>query len=223
MNYLELVVSLRKECSVAGNGPVTINDSRAEYQRLIKWIDEANREIQGKYANWRFLWSKGSFDTEADLKEYVPGEHLPLDINVYRHNFFSINGNPPTVKEYSDLLRPFYHEMHYGEPTQLIIMPNNAIMLWPIPDKAYPVNYEYYKHPQTLSEADDIPWIPETWHKLIVYRGMMLYGDYENAPEVKNAGAEGLASIMPQLEANQLPGQRDMAMVNEYDLVVQPL
>ena len=221
MTFLELVVSLRRECSVAGAGPVTINDPRAEYQRLIKWINEANKEIQGKYINWRFLWNQDSFITEADQQLYLPGEHLPQRVNVYRRGFFRIDGDHPRIVDYFDLESPFYTEKVYGQPTSLIIMPDNAITVWPIPDNGYSVSFEYYMQPQQLDEGDDIPLIPEPWHKLIIYRAMMMYGDYENAPEIKQAGMEGLASIMPQLEANQLPGQHDSAMVNEYNIIIQ--
>lgn len=222
MNFLELAVDLRKECSVAGVGPVSITDNRAEYQRLIMWIRDADAEIQGKYANWRFLHNHGEFEAEEMKEHYRPGQELPDSINVYRPHSFLIN-NETLIEvdtfEYNQQVHPF----SYGAPSLVIIQPDNSLKLWPVPDnQEYTIKFEYYRQPQILTEQNDIPLIPEPWHKLIVYRAMMMYGNYENAPEVKQAGVEGVASLMPQLEANQLPGQRDMSLVNENEIVVRP-
>ena len=221
MNYLELAVDLRIECSVAGIGPVSINDNRAEYQRLIHWIRDANKELQGKYANWRFLWNRDEFETVVGTDYYLVSETIPAHINVYRPDSFTIDGDKLQEKDFYDRHLPVDETTH-GKPSLVIIQPNNDLRLWPIPDKAYRIAYDYYQQPQILVDADDVPLIPEPWHKLIVYRAMMMYGSYENAPEVKTAGMEGLSSVMPQLEYNQLPGQRDMSLVNENDIVVRP-
>lgn len=221
MNFLELVVDLRRECSVAGNGPVSLNDNRAEYQRLIQWVRQANTEIQGKYTNWKFLWSEHQFDTQADKSRYVAFEDIPGDIRQYRPLSFQCNGERLNLANWYDY-RDSKPPNEYGEPLYCIIVPNNDLQLYPIPDKPYPISYEYYRNPQVLMEADDQPLIPTTWHKVIVYRGMMMYADYENAPEIKQAGIDGLSVLMPQLEAAQLPKQEDMGIVNEYEIVVQP-
>ena len=222
MTFLELAVDLRKECSVAGVGPVSIADNRAEYQRLVMWIRDADSEIQGKYANWRFLHSSNEFETEDMKEHYRTGQELPNDINLYRPHSFLINSETlidVDIFEYNQHVHP----IEYGTPTLVIIQPDNNLKLWPVPDNnSYTVEFEYYKKPQVLTEGNDITLIPEPWHKLIVYRAMMMYGNYENAPEVKQAGVEGVATLMPQLEANQLPGQRDMSLVNENEIVVRP-
>ena len=221
MDFLELAVDLRLECSVSGVGPVSINDNRAEYQRLIKWIREANAEIQGKYANWRFLWRQGEHETEPGRAFYLVGDALTDSINVYRPDTFKVDGETLTEKDFFDPQMKL-DATTYGKPSLVVVQPDNSQCVWPIPDKVYTITYEYYLKPQQMKEAEDIPLIPETWHKIIVYRAMMMYGYYENAPEVENAGAEGVAVMMPQLEANQLPGQRDNSLVNEYDIVVRP-
>lgn len=221
MNFLELVVDLRKECSVSGSGPVSLNDNRAEYQRLIGWTNQANAEIQGKYTNWKFLWSEYQFETVADKSRYKAFDDIPGNVRQYRHQSFRCNGERLSVAnwyEYKDTAPP----NNYGQPLYIIEVPNGDLQLSPIPDKPYTIAYEYYRQPQVLESADDIPWIPATWHKLITYRAMMMYADYENAPEVKQAGIDGLSVLMPQMEAAQLPMQEDMGMVNEYEFVVQP-
>ena len=222
MNFLELVVDLRKACSVAGSGPVSLNDDRAEYQRLIGWTNQANAEIQGKYTNWKFLWSEYKFETVADKSRYVAFEDIPGNVRQYRPTSFRCNGERLNVVnwyEYKDTAMP----KDYGQPQCIIEVPNADLQLYPIPDKPYAIAYEYYRQPQILENADDIPWIPATWHKLITYRAMMMYADYENAPEVKQAGIDGLSVLMPQMEAAQLPMQEDMGMVNEYEFVVEPV
>ena len=220
MTFLELVVKLRKECSVSGVGPVSLNDNRAECQRLVNWIRNSNIEIQGKYANWKFLWREGELTTEADKSRYVKAVDLPGNVRVYREETFRHDGQPLTIADWYDF-RDTNPTLTYGAPEYMIAVPNGDLQVYPTPDKAYSIEFEYYSEPQILTEQDEVPWIPVAWHKLIVYRGMMMYADYENAPEVKQAGMDGYTMLLLQLEASQLPQQGDMGMVNEYDIVVQ--
>ena len=72
--FLELVNDLRRECSVAGTGLSSVVDQTGESQRLVRWINQAHEEIQGKYFDWRFLRGISTFDTVAGVDVvYAPG------------------------------------------------------------------------------------------------------------------------------------------------------
>jgi hypothetical protein len=47
--------------------------------------------------------------------------------------------------------------------------------LYPYPDKAYELKYEYYSRPTALSAATDVPTIPEQFRQTIV-DGATAYG-----------------------------------------------
>ena len=219
MNFLQLCQRLRDECSVAGAGPVTVIDQQGEYAKLVNWIRDANLEIQAKYFNWSFLYSNCVFTTEPGTREYRP-PMIPEDIHHFDRDTFRINDCQILSFNY-DWFNA-YTMNQVGEPDLAILMPDNAIMLDPVPDDEYPVSFRYWRKPQVLKEDTDIPWIPEPYQMAIVYLAMNKYANYDNAPEIKQQGMDGYMSLLPQLEFSQLPGQEELGMVNHYDIRVVP-
>lgn len=45
--------------------------------------------------------------------------------------------------------------------------------VWPIPDKTYTLDYEYFKVPDSLESFDDVPTIPESFEFVILYGALM--------------------------------------------------
>ncbi len=222
MNFIELCKELRSQCSVAGIGPDRIVNQTGNYLRLINWIRQSNTEIQAKYFNWKFLWRRFSHTEEQAKRLFLDTEAVtiaaPGDLNIWNLSSFWLNGSRIGAVEYSRWSR---EESFCGVPF-LVVMPDNSLELHNKPAGFPEITADYYAVPQILKDDKDIPYIPDTYHQLIVYRGMMMYANYDNAPEVKSAAIEGMQSLMPQLEASQLPGQQDSMTVNEYDFVISP-
>jgi hypothetical protein len=83
--------------------------------------------------------------------------------------------------------------------------PNGQLYLNATPDTDYTLFGEYYAKPQELAENDDVPLLPSHYHMLIVYKAMMLYAGYENAPDVFAAGQLHYQQMLADLEQDQLP------------------
>lgn len=221
MNFLELCKELRSQCSVAGIGPDRIANQTGNYQRLINWIRQSNTEIQAKYFNWKFLWRRFNHTKEQLKRQFLDTEATtiaaPADLNVWNLSSFRLNRCRIGVVEYSQ----WNPEEDYCGVPFLVVMPDNSLELHNKPAGFPEITADYYAVPQTLKDDKDIPYIPEPYHQLIVYRAMMMYANYDNAPEVKHAALEGMQMLMPQLDASQLPGQQDYMMANEYDLTIR--
>lgn len=55
-----------------------------------------------------------------------------------------------------------------GQPRFVVRTPDNNYLLYPYPDKAYSLKYEYYNVPTALSAATDVPGIPEVYRQVVV-------------------------------------------------------
>jgi hypothetical protein len=53
-------------------------------------------------------------------------------------------------------------------PTHVFRTPDNNFGLYPYPDKAYSLRFEYYVYTTALSAATDVPTIPEQYRQVIV-------------------------------------------------------
>ncbi|RLE28791.1 MAG: hypothetical protein DRJ61_15790, partial [Acidobacteria bacterium] len=69
----------------------------------------------------------------------------------------------------------------------------------------------------------DVSAIPERFHRAIVARAMIYYGNYENAPEVKADGLERFSEAMDQLGTDQLPSSSEYrySTNNDFQITVQ--
>ena len=57
--FLELTQDLHRESGAAGSAPSTVVGQTGEAQRLVKWIQRADLQIQKLWHDWEFLWSTG--------------------------------------------------------------------------------------------------------------------------------------------------------------------
>lgn len=223
MNFLDLCKSLRMECSVAGVGPDHVTNQTGTYAKLVNWIQVANTEIQGRYFNWKFLFSHFVHTEESLRREFAEDVNArrinpPDDLNVWVLDSFTLNGERIPAMEYHD--RAVADDRFSKQPF-VVVNPDNSLMVRNF-DNGFPaIEADYYRKPQELMADDDEPLFPSQYHYLIVYRAMMMYGGYDNAPEITASGAEGFQLMLPTLEANQLPLHSETLMPNQQDLVIR--
>ncbi len=181
-------------------------------KRVVDWISTAYEDIQNLHATWRFLRNDFSFPTIVNTQEYMPtavsvpdlAEWIRSDIHIYK-----------TVEDESSLeyypwetFRRAYQygsrRTHAGRPSVVTVKPNNALVLWPIPNDVYTITGEYYKSAHRMVANDDVPIIPVRYHMIIVWRGLMHYGSYAGAEEKYVHGNNEFRRILNLLEHDQL-------------------
>lgn len=219
--FLELVQDLHRECGAAGAAPSSVASQVGEYQRLVKWVIQADRYVQSLWTDWKFLWSQTSgLTTTATVATLAK----PSDLNFWDYSTFVIGGDPipeDAVVEYHDI-RGEVLDTSEGKPSRVIILPNDNLQFEPVPDDTYTVTADYWRKPTSLAANADVSAIPEEFHPVILGRALILYANYENAPEVKTQGEEIYIDFLARLENSQLPNKKNSRFRQGGFFEVQP-
>lgn len=228
--YLELVQDLHRDCNVGGTAPTSGNFSSltGTVARLKDWVKQADVEIKSKWFNWKFLWASSSVSILGSTQDYAG----PADLGIYDRTTFLLEGDPLELIEYREFKeRGLLGNTETGRPTMAVILPNNQLRFWPVPDTSYSCTFEYYKSATavTLSAHGDTSVIPAPFHRAIFYLAMTYYANWDNADELKRQAAEGLygrngtyeEGWMHKLEAHQLPNAAYAGATNDGNYEIQ--
>lgn len=208
--YLELLRDLHTEVGAAGAQPAGVTGLVGEAQRLANWIKRADEFVQLKYVNWKFL--RNEFDANNVTTQSVDMLAKPTGTRYWDYKTFTIIEPAGTDKyeisvvEYDKIKRDVLDTTE-GYPDRIIIMNDNSLKFEPVPDGAYTINADYYVRPTLLAASGDISLIPEEFHSIILGRAMILYANFETAPEIKDQGEEIYIEQLALLENDQLPNQ----------------
>lgn len=206
--FLELVQELHVEAGAAGSAPATVLNQRGEAKRLVNWTKRADRYVQNLWTNWKFLRAEYDETTTAQSVD------MPLLANVsyWDEKTFKLY-DPSTNEPYSlelveyDAIKSEERDDSESTPYRLIIMPDGTLEAEPTPDDVYRVTGDAYLAPTPLVNDADVSVIPEQFHDIILARAMILYANYENAPEIKTQGQELYTEAKERLENKQLPNK----------------
>lgn len=214
--FLALAQRLRQEAGISGTGPATVVSQTGEMGRVVDWISTAYEEIQDKNATLEFLRNDFSFQTIVSTSAYLPSaidlaEHASWKSNSFRAYLTSTGSSDEQDicfvpwEQFRDAYQFGSSRTKPGKPTIFSIRPNKAVELWPVPNAIFTIVGEYYKRPQVMTANADEPLFPRQFHLAIVWKALMYYATYENAPELYSTGERNYNNLMRKLEGNQLP------------------
>ena len=140
------------------------------------------------YLNSRqFTWPFNHSDKSETLVANTPRYSIPTDAKWVDHDTFRITKNSSlgaqggalSVLDYKDYLEQYIDsEDDTGTaayPRHVVRTPDNNYLVYPMPDKAYELNYEYYINTTVLTAATDVPIIPEQFRQTLI-DGATAYG-----------------------------------------------
>jgi hypothetical protein len=91
-------------------------------------------------------------------------------------------------------------------PVNVTVDPaDSAIRLGRKPNDVYVVRGDFMHCATRLVGDDDEPGLPEQFHDIIWYRALMLYAEYESAPEAYSKGQNNFNRLMSRLQLHQAP------------------
>lgn len=215
MNFLSMAQMVRQEVGAPGTGPTAVTAQTGEYKRIVDWVARADRDVQRRHNEWKFMRGSFSISTVANDPSYTYADTTPAltAFRDWRWTTFKIRLASAGIGSETEL--PFidyqtYLDINIGNqsasmPQCFTVGNSMEILLWPKPDAVYTVTGEYQKSSVELAANADIPIYPEEYHMLAVYAAMMKYARYTSAPEVYQDAQKDYKNMLKEMRRTQLP------------------
>ena len=235
--YLVLCQDMARDVGIPGTGPSAVDASTLseEENAVVRYIAQADQDIQSRWSDWDFLWSTATMTTITSTATLAstntsPGG-FPTDLGNWKLGSVVWD---PTSESYQILeYEPWneYRENYkYGTvdsdiPEVFSVHPDNTLDFYPTPSSATTVEAEYWATPTVLAADADVSAIPPRFHKIIIARAKMYYAENEDAPEIMAGSLAEFEDLLDKLEADQLPGQKNRRFSSAQDIfnfVVRP-
>jgi len=219
MNRLDLCRRLRREAGISGSDttPVTTVNQTGDMLKVVEAIDTAYELIQNLHSNWLFLRNEFSFQSIANTQAYTTTALGLTEFGDWRKEggvscyltSAGAGGEQWLGYQEWDDFRDYYNfgtrRTLTDQPIHFSIMPNKALALGPTPNDIYTVSGEYFKRAQAMTANSDEPLIPAKYHMIIMWRGLMLMAQSNNAIERYDKGEKNYKSMLRGLRSDQLP------------------
>jgi len=219
MNLLQLVQALQRESGTGNQAISSVASLSGESLRLLNWVLQADLTIQSLVYDWLYLWvgDATAVTTGIGVNTYAG----PSDLNVWDRESFFIDGTAVSVVEDFDR-STFPRTAATGKPNSIYILPNNQLRVYPTPDAAYDITFDYWKKPVQMAVANTSESvIPSQFRYAIVFEALSYYATFENAQEAMAKASQGISTWLPKLEAHQKPGHQGGTLSNGYDFAIQ--
>ena len=218
--YLVLCQDMARDVGIPGTGPSDITPTIEEEKDVVRYIKDADLDIQRMWFNWDFLWTEYSTSTAVDSSVIAsPSDLAQWNIDSVVYAPTSDNWQPLSYvgwKEYREDYK--YGTIATGTPEFFSIKPDNVMDMYPTPDAVTTLTAEYWAVPTELTTAAQVSVIPTWFHRIIICRAKIYYGEQNDAPEVTSGAIAEFTDLLDKLEADQLPSQRNRRFSATQDL-----
>ena len=218
--YIELCQDMARDVGIPGTGPSTVTPTPEEEKDVVRYIKDADLDIQRMWLNWDFLWSEATLTPVAGVSTLTS----PTDLAQWNTDSVVYN---PTAEGWQPLaLVPWlqyredykYGTVATGIPELFSVKPDNVIDIYPTPNSTTAITSEYWATPTELSAGTDVSVIPVRWHRIIIARAKIYYAEQNDAAEVLSGSIAEFTDLLLKLESDQLPGQRNRRFSLVQDL-----
>tara|TARA_R100000656_G_scaffold52732_1_gene41843 strand:+ start:201 stop:950 length:750 start_codon:yes stop_codon:yes gene_type:complete len=245
--FLALCQDMARDVGIPGTGPsTTVTTGLSEEEiSVIRYINQADQDIQSRWFDWDFLWSEASItaingtSTLSSSNTGFPGTSTigPLGNWKLDSIVWDKTSDSYQILEYVEW-NEYRENYKYGTvdsdvPEVFTIKPDGNIDLYPTPNSATVVSAEYWRTPVVMSTVispattadDNVSAIPARFHKIIISRAKMYYAENEDAPEIMVGSLSEFEDLLDKLEADQLVRQKNRrfsSAQNMFNFVVRP-
>lgn len=183
-NYLGLVNDINRRLNEVELSESNFAETTGFYSFAKDAVNASIRHINQEEFEWPF----NHVEAEEQLSVGTVRYSLPYDCKTVNMNSFRIKRNDTlnveTIKlkvlnyeEYLDKYADSEYNSNtstFSKPRFIVRTPSNELIVYPAPDKAYELVYEYYILGFDLESATDVPYIPEQY-KYVITDGAMYY------------------------------------------------
>jgi hypothetical protein len=227
-NYLNLVNDLSRRVNETELASGDFPTATGYYNTAKDAINSSIRLLNQEAFQWPFNYvEQEDILTAGDLRYDYPSNAKTLDFNTFRIKRNSTLGNETVLLKkmyYEEYLSKFIDDEYNTSdtgirslPRFIVRAPGNQFIVYPSPDQAYELIYEYYALPVDLILFSDVPDVPEAYRHILV-DGAMYYvqifrNDNESANMSLNKFKEGLSN-MRSIYLNRYEYVRDTRILN---------
>ena len=220
MNKLALCQRLATEAEVSGASsgtlPSATTGQTGEMLQVVRDIENAYEELQNLRPNWLFMREDFSFNTVSGTAAYTPTAAGLTDFRAWRTDTLRAYLTATGVADEQwlefvpwDRFRDSYmladQRTTPGRPLRFTVKPDKSLQFWPVPDAIYTVVGEYQLRAQTLASNSSEPLMPDNFHMILVWMGMMNHARRQSAQELYFQAKEKYGPLMDALKRDQLP------------------
>jgi hypothetical protein len=216
VTFLELCQAVASKAGVSGTEaadlPSTVANQVGELKRIVDWVRESWREVQGR-RKYNFLWEAAQLTLpigENVIAASIPASRYQTD--TARRTTVTSDGMEIEFIAWEDWSR--HYDAAYvaagNAPTAWTIRPDNALVFNGKPSLittggALAFTVERYKLPQALVADGDVPAMPEDLHDLIVYKALVRYANFDEAGVQRQTAVAEIGRLERDLAARCLP------------------
>jgi hypothetical protein len=225
---------MARDVGIPGTGPSSVTSASLseEENAVVRYIANADQDVQSRWFDWDFLWSEASITAISGTSTLTSSNTgFPTALGNWKLDSIVWDKSSDSYQILEYMEWNSYREMYkYGTidsdvPEVYSIKPNNDLDLYPTPNAATVISAEYWATPTVLAADADVSAIPPRFHKIIIARAKMYYAENEDAPEVMAGAVAEFEDLLDKLEADQLPSQKNRrfsSAQNMFNFVVRP-
>ena len=206
-NFLGLVNEVNRRLNEVELTEANFATATGFYATTKDAVNSAIRHINHEEFGWPF----NHVEQEDILTPGTVRYAMPSNSKFIDHNTFRIKRDDDLNVETRYLKKRQYYEYlddgaidyEYNTDSGLLAVPQYAVIapsreyiIYPSPDKAYTLVYEYYRNPVDLELFDDVPTVPQEFKHIIVdgamYNAYQFRGDNQSAQISQAKFMEGI-------------------------------
>lgn len=232
LTFLDMCQRTQQDCGISGALMTTVSGASGEALRIVSWVSSAWLEIAAAHYDALFFRGSVSFASNTSKSAYVFADTgiTAATFSGWNRDSFRVYLTSQGITGETYLKYIPYDEWRdqylFGalrntrtRPTEISIAPDQSLCFGPIADNGYTFVGDYQAAPQPLVADSDTPKsvcaatgiggvqanVPTYWNMMIIYKAMMAYASYENAPEIYNYAEYQYNQLNRRFIANQTP------------------
>ena len=230
MNFLTLCVEtngvVKADNAPVFTTPTAVTGQTGKLAEIVKYVQRANLNIQNEQPDWKFMVKQGTFVTTPADPEYTLA-NIVASVTDFQHiipfNFsdcphilgyqtsVGISDSQPIIYRQYEFFRGYLDRVAVtdGRPQFFTILPDRSLRLYPAPDVAYTLRFDYKRTPYELAANTNTPIIPDHHHWAIVADAVDLYcRSNSGAGEMLAMNTPMRLRAMAALRSEQIPTER---------------
>lgn len=142
------------------------------------YLNLAQREIAAALDNWQELQAEATLNATQGVEQYVYTTALSDMRKVWISSPVGYSRVLPEMnyQKFRDLYASTANDGQ-GTPKLFYFSPGTpgSINIFPVPDQAYTITYDYIKIPSDMTADTDTPFFPARWHHVLVDYALALH------------------------------------------------